>query len=184
MNIAQLKAFDAQSGDLNVVIETPKGSRNKFGYDLKLELYRLKGMLPVGASFPYDFGFVPSTLGQDGDPLDVLLLMEEPAFPGCLVAARLIGVIEVGQTEEGKTEKNDRLIAVYAKSPLYEETKSLNELNDGLIHQIEHFFESYNEVKGKQFKVLARRGPDRATELIREGERLFKKINSQRTGHS
>lgn len=182
MNIVSLKAFDAQSGDLNVVIETPKGSRNKFAYDVELELYRLKGMLPVGASFPYDFGFVPSTLGEDGDPLDVLLLMEEPAFPGCLVAARLIGVIEVEQTEEGKTEKNDRLIAVYAKSPLYKETESLADLNEALLHEIEHFFGSYNEAKGKQFKVTARRGPERAAELIREGERIFKKKNSQRTG--
>jgi inorganic pyrophosphatase len=91
MNIAQLTAFDTQSGNLNVVIETPQGSRNKFSYDLELELYRLKGTLPVGASFPYDFGFVPSTLGADGDPIDVLLLMEEPAFTGCLVEARLIG---------------------------------------------------------------------------------------------
>ena len=104
MNIVQLKPFDPQSGDLNVVIETPKGSRNKFAYDLELELYKLKGTLPLGANFPYDFGFVPSTLGSDGDPIDVLLLMEAPAFTGCLVEARLIGVIEVEQTEKGNTE--------------------------------------------------------------------------------
>jgi inorganic pyrophosphatase len=174
MNIVQLKPFDPQSGDLNVVIETPKGSRNKFAYDLELELYKLKGTLPLGASFPYDFGFVPSTLGSDGDPIDVMLLMEVPAFTGCLVEARLIGVIEVEQTEEGNTERNDRLIAVYPKSPLYEEVHTLDDLGQGMIHQIEHFFHSYNEVKGHEFRVLARQGVDRAVELIREGEKLFK----------
>src|SRR5438876_43986 len=99
-------------GELNVVIETPQGSRNKFTFDEELCLFKLGGVLPLGAAFPFDFGFLPDTMGQDGDPLDVLVLMDEPAFPGCLVPARLIGVIEAEQTEKGKTERNDRLIAV------------------------------------------------------------------------
>ncbi len=105
---ARLAAFVESSHDLNVIIETPKGSRNKFKYDEEFGLFRLSGLLPVGAVFPFDFGFVPSTAGEDGDPLDVLLLMDEPAFAGCLVTSRLIGVIEAEQTEEGKAERNDR----------------------------------------------------------------------------
>jgi len=87
-NAVTLPPFDDESGTLNAVVETIAGSRNKFAYDEKLGLFRLKGVLPAGASFPFDFGFVPSTKGEDGDPLDVLVLMDEPAFAGCLVPLR------------------------------------------------------------------------------------------------
>src|SRR3954463_14122202 len=102
-SIAKLPPYaDERSGLLNVVVETPKGSRNKYSFDEESGLFVLKGVLPSGAYFPYDFGFIPSTKGGDGDPLDVLVLMDEPAFPGCLLSARLIGVIEARQTEKGK----------------------------------------------------------------------------------
>ncbi len=84
---------------MNVIIDTPKGSRNKFAWDKNRTLFELSGVLPAGAIFPYDFGFIPGTLGEDGDALDVLVLMDEPAFCGCLVRSRLLGVIEAKQTE-------------------------------------------------------------------------------------
>ena len=92
-NLMKLDAFHGD-GELNVIIETPKGSRNKYNYDEGLRLFKLGGVLPSGAVFPFDFGFVPSTTGGDGDPLDVLVLMDEPAFPGRVVDVRLVGVIE------------------------------------------------------------------------------------------
>src|ERR687894_2250957 len=117
-NLESLKTFNDE-GDLNVVIETPKGSRNKYNYDGKTGLFKLGGVLPAGASFPFDFGFVPSTVGGDGDPLDVLVLMDEPPFAGCLVRTRLVGVIEAEQTErDGETTRNDRLIGVAADARL------------------------------------------------------------------
>src|SRR5215216_4797853 len=94
-----LDPFDEDGTDLHVIIETPKGSRNKFNYDGARALFKLGGVLPAGAVFPFDFGFVPSTVGGDGDPLDVLVLMDEPAFAGCLVRTRLVGVVEAEQTE-------------------------------------------------------------------------------------
>lgn len=100
--VSNLPPFDRKSGELNVIIETPRGSRNKYSYDEERKLIRLSGVLPAGAVFPFDFGFVPQTLGQDGGPLDVLVLMDEPVFPGCLVPCRLIGVIEANQTDGGK----------------------------------------------------------------------------------
>src|SRR5215208_1072043 len=112
----RLGAYAPDADELNVIIETPRGSRNKFNYDGGLGLFKLGGVLPAGAVFPFDFGFIPSTLGGDGDPLDVLVLMDEPAFTGCLVPSNLLGVIEAEQTEDGKTTRNDRLIAVAAKS--------------------------------------------------------------------
>ncbi|HEU4752545.1 MAG TPA: inorganic diphosphatase [Armatimonadota bacterium] len=166
-----LEAFDPDTGDLNALIDTPKGSRNKYKLDEARGLFRLSGILPAGASFPYDFGSVPSTLGGDGDPLDVLVLMEEPAFVGCLVPARLIGVIEAEQTEKGRTERNDRLIAVAAPSRLHREVRSLQDLSPALLDEIEHFFISYNQVKGKEFRPLARADAARARALVEEGVR-------------
>src|SRR6187549_1983500 len=99
-----------------VVIETPKGSPNKLAFEPRYGTFVLKGVLPAGAVFPFDFGFVPSTRGGDGDPLDVLVLMDAPVFPGCIVPSRLIGVIEAEQTEDGETERNDRFLAVAANS--------------------------------------------------------------------
>ncbi len=172
-NYDNLSTFDNQSGDLNVVIETPKGSRNKYTYDKELGLFKLSGVLPAGAVFPFDFGFVPLTLGGDGDPMDVLVLMDEPAFTGCLVPARLIGVIEAEQTEEGETTRNDRLIAVASNSRNHRDVRSLDQINDNLVSEIEHFFVSYNTIKGKKFSPIGCSGPDRAEQLVEESIKLF-----------
>ncbi|HMJ05470.1 MAG TPA: inorganic diphosphatase [Chthoniobacterales bacterium] len=169
--INKLTPFHRKTGDLHVVIDTPKGSRNKFAWDEKRELFQLGGVLPVGAIFPYDFGFIPRTRGEDGDALDVLVLMDEPAFTGCLVACRLLGVIEAEQTEKGRTERNDRLIAVAAKSRTNEHLQSLEDLNGKFLDEIEHFFVSYNEAKGKKFKPLGRFGPERARKLVMKARR-------------
>lgn len=160
-----LPAFD-RDGNLQVIIETPKGSRNKFKYEPELRLFRLSGVLPLGAMFPFDFGFVPCTSAPDGDPLDVLVLMDEPAFVGCLLSARLIGVIEADQTENGETTRNDRLIGVAAASRDHRDIQHLESLNAHLLDEIEHFFVSYNTAKGKAFSIRARHGPDRAREIV------------------
>jgi inorganic pyrophosphatase len=166
---ASLPAFDEKSGELNAVVETIKGSRNKFAYDDALGLFRLKGVLPAGASFPFDFGFVPSTKGGDGDPLDVLVLMDEPAFAGCLVPARLVGVITARQTErDGTTEENHRLIAVAADSHTHEGVKKLTDLSSNLLDEIEHFFVSYNEARGKTFTPTGRKGPQAARTIVEQ----------------
>jgi inorganic pyrophosphatase len=168
---SRIQPFERRSGALNVVIDTPKGSRNKYSWDEKLDLFALTGVLPAGAVFPYDFGFIPNTRGGDGDPLDVLVVMDEPAFVGCLVSCRLLGVIEAKQTEKGKTERNDRLIAVSADSRTHEKLKTLGDLDPVLLDEIEHFFVSYNEVKGKKFKPLRRIGPSHAKKLILRSRR-------------
>jgi inorganic pyrophosphatase len=139
-SIAELEPFDKGAGDLNVVIESPRGCRNKYTFDRKRGLFYLSGILTAGHSFPFDFGFIPGTLGGDGDPLDVLLVMDEPAFTGCLVPARLIGVIEAEQTEKGETMRNDRLIAVPANSATHTGIRSLKDLGGALLDQMEHFF--------------------------------------------
>lgn len=166
-NIYSLPARNS-NGEVTVVIETPKGHRNKFKYDEEHNVFKLSGVLPVGSSFPYDFGFIPSTKAPDGDPIDVLLLMDEPAFPGCLIDARLVGVIEAEQTEDGKTTRNDRLIAVAAHSNDYSDLRSLRDVNPHLIEEIQHFFVSYNQIRGKNFKPLGVYGPKRAMKLLEQ----------------
>jgi inorganic pyrophosphatase len=104
--------------------------------------------------------------------------MDEPAFVGCLIPAKLIGVIEANQTEDGKTERNDRLIAVASNSRTHKDIKSINDLNETLVDEIEHFFVSYNEAKGKQFKSLGRFGAIKAKQLVEEGIKLSKKPNA------
>jgi inorganic pyrophosphatase len=180
-----LKVFAEETEELNVIIETPKGSRNKFNYDEEHELFKLGGVLPAGAVFPYDFGFLPNTVGGDGDPLDVLVLMDEPAFAGCLVPSRLVGVIEAEQTErDGETIRNDRLIAVAADSRDHRHIRALSDLNEHLVDEIEHFFVSYNEIKGKQFQPLGRYGPQRAEKVLREAMRSAGKGSKAKAGAS
>ncbi len=175
-NIDKLSPFYNDSKEVNVVIETPKGSRNKYNYDHDSGVFTLGGVLAAGHSFPFDFGFIPKTLGGDGDPLDVLVLMDEPAFAGCLVKARIIGVIEAEQTErDGKTTRNDRLIAVSSDSHEHQNIKSSNDLSEILVDDIEHFFVSYNQAKGKKFKPLGRFAGQKAMKLVDEGIKVYEK---------
>lgn len=100
--LSAIAPYDAKTEDLRIVIETPKGSRNKYSYDPECDCLQLSTVLPEGMVFPYDFGFIPSTLGDDGDPLDILILMEAPVVPGCVVTVRLIGAIEAEQKRAGR----------------------------------------------------------------------------------
>jgi inorganic pyrophosphatase len=164
----QLPVFKDGSPLLNVVVDTPKGSRNKYKYDDKYGVFRLSKALPLGASFPFDFGYIPSTRGEDGDPVDVLVLADEPTFPGCVVPALLIGVIEAEQTENKKVMRNDRLSAAIEtpfNPPAY---RSLDEIDAERLAEIQHFFISYNEMEGRQFHPLGRRGPEQARKLVRQ----------------
>jgi inorganic pyrophosphatase len=164
----QLPAHVANSRTrIHVVVETPKGSRNKVAFEPELGAFKLKGVLPEGHSFPYDFGFVPSTKAADGDPLDVLLLLDAPTFPGCVVEARLIGALEIEQQEaDGTTQRNDRLLAVAATSRLHKGIHEISDLPEEMLHEIEHFFHSYNEAKGGEKNVLHRVGSKKAHALL------------------
>ena len=157
-----------------MIVDTVKGSRIKFKYDSEKRCYKASYLFPAGTFFPYDFGSIPSTLAGDGDPLDVLILMEEPSFPGCLVPVRLIGVIEAKQTQEGETNRNDRLIGVAEVSRTYREVRTLQDLPQRLLTELERFFVFYNEDRGRVFKVLGRYGPARAARLVGAGEKRFR----------
>lgn len=166
--IARLPAFDRETKRLNAVIEAVRGSRNKFKFEPSLNLFVHDNSLPAGSTYPFDFGFIPGTRGEDGDPLDVLILMDEPAFPGAVVPSRLIGGIKANQTEnDGEVVRNDRLIAVAYKCHSYMDAHELSDLPSSMVGEIEHFWISYNEERGRAFEVLGRVGARAATESVK-----------------
>jgi len=156
------------AGTIEIVIETPQGSRNKLKFEPSRALFRLSRVLPAGMAFPFDFGFVPDTRADDGDPLGVLVLSDGPLPVGCLVDIRLIGVIEAEQREQtGEVVRNDRLIGVARESTIHQDTRELADVSRPLLTEIEAFFGQYNRLEGKEFRVLHRRGVPAAEELVR-----------------
>jgi inorganic pyrophosphatase len=161
--------FDETKKVCRAIIETPKGCRNKFDFDPASGLFKLGGLLPEGMMFPFDFGFIPSTLGDDGDPIDIMVLMDAPAHVGCLIEVRLIGIITAKQTEDGKTESNDRLLGVAIHSYEHEDLKTIDEVSKTLLDQVEAFFVSYNQQRGKKFKITGTGGPKKAVKFLKAG---------------
>jgi inorganic pyrophosphatase len=150
----ELKPFAKKA--LQVVIETPKGSRNKYAYDPDERVFLLKRVLPAGMYFPYDFGFVPRTKADDGDPLDAIVLMDEPAFPGCVLQCRIIGaILGEQQDEKGKRERNDRVIAVETRSHLYADVMDVDDLPSSLPNELGEFFVNYHRLEKSKFRVLS-----------------------------
>ncbi|MFT3883296.1 MAG: inorganic diphosphatase [Gemmatales bacterium] len=157
----------SKTNTVKVIIETPKGSRNKYDYDPKSKEYCLGKVLPKGMIFPYDFGFVPGTKAQDGDPIDVLVLLDDPTFCGCVIEVRLIGVIEGKQTTtKGKSIRNDRLLGISEKSAEHKRIHSIQELPIQILEQLEHFFVSYHDLDGEKFEVLSCEGPRKAKKML------------------
>jgi len=170
-DLSRLNPLDSKDKQiLRVVIETPKGSRNKFAFDPDQHVFELKKVLPTGMAFPYDFGFVPSTEAEDGDPIDVLVLMDEPAFPGCVLKCRTIGVIEGEQSDKKKKSvRNDRIIAIQVDAHAWADIKTIDDLGEQFCCELEKFFVNYHELSGKEYRVLGRKGPTQARELVKSG---------------
>jgi inorganic pyrophosphatase len=166
MVIADLPARPPGSKLVHVVIDTPKGSRNKYKLDAALGCFRLSRILPAGAAFPFNFGFIPGTRAEDGDALDVMVVMDDPVPVGVLLTVKLIGVLSAKQTQHGKTIRNDRLIAVPSTEVNRPRARSITDLDRDLLDEIEHFFESYNRAQGRTFRPLGRLGPQAAERLL------------------
>jgi inorganic pyrophosphatase len=156
-------------GTVHVVIETPRGSVHKLGFDAERGVFVLKKVLPVGMTFPFDFGFVPGTRAGDGDPLDVLVLLDGVTPPGVLVEARLVGAIEAEQREGDRPfERNDRLVAVGLLSRTFGHVRTLDQLPRELVDDVERFFVGYSTALGKDFRALGRADAARADALLDE----------------
>ncbi|KQM77849.1 hypothetical protein ASE74_15725 [Pedobacter sp. Leaf216] len=164
---------------VRVIIETPKGSKQKFDYEPEQNIYVLNKVMPAGMVFPFDFGFIPGTLGEDGDPLDVLVISTLGTFTGCALDCRIVGAIKADQREkDGRKMENDRIIAVPIIDQNMAKIETIHDLEQELITQIGQFFINYNELAGKSFKIKGLTSPAATWKLISEGE---KKNNRQDT---
>ncbi len=153
----------------NVIIETPRGSSEKYDYDEKNKSFFLKKKLPAGMCFPHDFGFIPGTKGEDGDPLDAMVIAEFKTFTGCHISCRLIGAIEAEQTEKDKTVRNDRFFFIPEASLLYKHIASMDDLPSSYVEELIAFFINYNKQEGKEFKPLKILTPEKASKLLEQG---------------
>jgi inorganic pyrophosphatase len=158
-----------------VIIETPKGSRNKYAFDHDQRVFALKKVLPAGMTFPYDFGFFPSTKAEDGDPTDALVLMDEPAFPGCLLKCRIVGVIEGQQGKKKNGQRNDRVIAIERDNHSYAHIRHVRDLGKKFVKELEEFFVNYHDLDDDKYRVLDVKGPSEAIRRIKDGIKARRK---------
>lgn len=180
-NPAELSPVDKKHADqVIVIIETPKHSRNKYAFDLEEKIFTLKTVLPAGMGFPYDFGFVPSTLGGDGDPLDVLVLMDEPAFPGCRISCRPVGVIEGEQEDRKVRERNDRLVCVEQGNHSFSHVKRIDDMGPKFESELEEFFVNYHRLSGKKYRILAMKGPSHARRCIKQARKAAQRTRKSK----
>jgi inorganic pyrophosphatase len=152
---------------VTALIECPKGYNQKFDYEPQEKRFKLSKILPAGLVFPFDFGMLPGTKGEDGDPLDIIVISESATFPGCLVECRIIGALKAEQTErDGDTVRNDRFIGVPQVSQMFANIQTLEQLPEGIVNQLEAFFKNYNEQAGKQFRVTEKLSSMQAAKLL------------------
>ena len=152
---------------VNAVIEIPQGSVNKYEYDKQLHVFRLDRTLHSPVHYPGDYGFIPSTLGDDGDPLDVLILVDKPSFTGCVVEVRPIGVLRM--IDQGKSD--EKILCVVSSDPVYSEIKDASEVFPHLLREIEHFFSIYKNLEGKKTEIAGWSDADAARQIIIEGQK-------------
>ena len=163
--------------EFDVLIEIPKGSRNKYEYDPEKRMIRYDRMIFSSMHYPSDYGFIPETLALDGDPLDVLVLVSEPTFPGCLIKVRPIGVFNMAD-EKGPDAK---VLCVPVSDPIWNQLHRLDEVNPHLKKEIEHFFEVYKDLEKKKVAVEGWEDEVRAKEVVREcSERYKDKAENQK----
>ncbi|MBI4409222.1 MAG: inorganic diphosphatase [Gemmatimonadetes bacterium] len=148
--------------ELYAVIEIPRGSRNKYELDKETGLFRLDRLLYSAVHYPGDYGFIPRTLADDDDPLDVLVMITEPTFPGCLIAVRPLGAFEM-HDEKGLDEK---ILAVPLRDPLYAEYEELDDVAPHYLREVEHFFRIYKELEGVRTTTLGWQGRAAAQQAI------------------
>jgi inorganic pyrophosphatase len=168
-----------KDGLVVVVVETPRGSGNKLKFDEELGTYRLDRVLPAGLTFPFDFGFIPRTVAEDGDPLDAIVLVDAPTFPGCVVLARVIGIVEVEQQDggAGPWKRNDRLLAVAGGPKGHSSMRSIRDVESFRLDAIGAFFATYHRLDGDGVREIGRAGARAADAAIRRANDAWRKQN-------
>ena len=152
-------------GLINVLIESPAGSKNKYEYDKELQAFALDRVLFASVQYPFDYGFIPNTLGEDGDPLDGLVIMDQPTFPGCVIAARPVGFLEM--IDGG--DRDEKILCVPAADPRYADVKSLKDIPHHRLEEIAEFFRTYKNLERKVTEILGWQDVDQVGPLVEKG---------------
>ncbi|AZB73356.1 inorganic diphosphatase [Synechococcus elongatus] len=163
MDLSRIPA-QPKPGLVNVLIEIPGGSKNKYEFDKDLNAFALDRVLYSSVQYPYDYGFIPNTLADDGDPLDGMVILDQPTFPGCVIAARPIGMLEM--IDGG--DRDEKLLCVPAKDPRYAEVKTLSDIAPHRLDEIAEFFRSYKNLEKKVTEILGWEGPETVQALVEE----------------
>jgi inorganic pyrophosphatase len=151
-----------KAGLINVLIEIPAGSKNKYEFDKELNAFALDRVLYSSVQYPYDYGFVPNTLADDGDPLDGMVLIDQPTFPGCVIPARPIGMLEM--IDGG--DRDEKILCVPDKDPRYAQVKSLKDIAPHRLDEIAEFFRSYKNLEKKVTEILGWKDIDQVMPLV------------------
>ncbi|HWW49919.1 MAG TPA: inorganic diphosphatase [Xanthobacteraceae bacterium] len=176
-NLINLPTF-TEDGGLHVVVETPRGSRAKFAYNPTLETFGFSKSLLTGLTYPHDWGFVPSTKADDGDPLDVMVIHDAATFPGLVLACRVIGVLQIEQKSKRKSERNDRLFAVPRRSHAERALADVRDLTKPMQEELEKFFIATDELEDKKLSILGWKGPKAAMQAIKQSAKMFSRDGS------
>jgi inorganic pyrophosphatase len=169
INYLTLPTGKSAPNEVNAVIEIPRGQTNKYEYDKQLHVFRLDRNLYSPVHYPGDYGFIPSTLSPDGDPLDVLVLVDAPSFTGCLMTVRPIGMLEMVDQEM----KDEKILAVGTNNPVFANVDDYAQLYPHLLLEIEHFFSMYKELEAKATKILGWQNAERARAMVVECQSRF-----------
>ncbi len=173
-NFIRLAPF-TEEGDVRVVVETPRGSQAKFAYDPEIHAFALSKSLLTGLAYPHDWGFVPSTRADDGDPLDVMVIHDAATFPGTVLTCRIIGVLQIEQKSKGKVERNDRVFAVPRRSHAEQGLRDVRDLSAAVRQELEKFFIATDELEDKRLNILGWKGPKAAMKTVEECAKAFEK---------
>ena len=159
-----------EAGVINVLIEIPGGSKNKYEFDKDMNAFALDRVLFASVRYPFDYGFVPNTLADDGDPLDGMVMMDEPTFPGCVIAARPIGMLEM--IDGG--DRDEKILCVPAEDPRYKEVNSLKDIAPHRLEEIAEFFRTYKNLEKKETEILGWKDVDAVKPLVEECIKAYK----------
>ncbi|MDB6020818.1 MAG: Inorganic diphosphatase [Pedosphaera sp.] len=171
MNYLKLSVGVRVPSFVNAVVEVPLGQANKYEYDPKLQVFRLDRPLYASVHYPCEYGFIPSTLGDDGDALDILVLADRPSFPGCVVEVRPVGMLDM--VDQGVADT--KILAVAEHNPSYQQIKNYADIYPHLLKEIEHFFTVYKQLENKRTEIAGWRDAAQAKTLIKRCHRRFKK---------
>jgi inorganic pyrophosphatase len=169
MDLSKIPA-QPKAGIINVLIEIPGGGKNKYEFDKDMNAFILDRVLFSSVKYPYDYGFVPNTLADDGDPLDGMVMMDEPTFPGCVIASRPICMLEM--IDGG--DRDEKILCVPAEDPRYNHVKSMKDVAPHILDEIAEFFRSYKNLEKKETNILGWKDIDQVAPLVEECVKAYK----------